>query len=185
MPPRRPIPPRAVRKDQLDLTRLCTERGAGIADLPIERIAQAVRPSDEQRALLDELKSASAKASEGLKGNCPAYQALTPTGRAEAMEKRLSGHARGGEDGAAGARQFLQRAERRAEGALQYAGLHAGGHHLIAKHRRSLPSVRARVSGHPVITRRAALHSRSTTGRGGYWFPALGPRIKSAVPRPE
>ena len=80
----------AVRKDQLNLTRLCTERGAGIADLPIERIAQAVRPSDEQRALLDELKSASAKASEGLKGNCPAYQALTPTGRAEAMEKRLS-----------------------------------------------------------------------------------------------
>ena len=78
----------AVRKDQLNLTRLCTERGAGIADLPIERIAQAVRPSDEQRALLDELRTASAKASEGLKGNCPAYQALTPTGRAEAMEQR-------------------------------------------------------------------------------------------------
>ena len=29
------------------------------------------------------------KASERLKGNCPAYQSLTPTGRVEAMEKRL------------------------------------------------------------------------------------------------
>jgi hypothetical protein len=80
----------AVQKDQRDLTRLCTERGAGIADLPIERIAQAVRPTDAQRALLEELGTASAKASEGLKGNCPAYQALTPTGRVQAMEQRFS-----------------------------------------------------------------------------------------------
>jgi len=29
------------------------------------------------------------KAAEGLKVNCPAYQTLTPTGRVEAMEKRL------------------------------------------------------------------------------------------------
>ena len=79
----------AVGKDQRDLTRLCTERGAGIADLPIDRIAQAVRPTDAQRPALDELKLASAKASEGLKGSCPAYQALTPTGRVEAMEQRL------------------------------------------------------------------------------------------------
>ena len=79
----------AVRKDHRDLTRLCTERGPGIADLPIERIAKAVHPTDVQRASLDELKAASAKASDGLKGNCPAYQALTPTGRVEAMQKRL------------------------------------------------------------------------------------------------
>jgi hypothetical protein len=80
----------SVRKDQRDLTRLCTERGAGIADLPIERIAQAVRPTDAQRALLEELRTASAQASEGLKGNCPTYQALTPTGRVQAMEQRFS-----------------------------------------------------------------------------------------------
>jgi LTXXQ motif family protein len=79
----------AVGKDRRDLTRLCTERSPGITDLPIERIAQAVRPTDAQRASLDELKVAAAKASDGLKGNCPAYQALTPTGRVEAMEKRL------------------------------------------------------------------------------------------------
>jgi hypothetical protein len=45
----------AVGKDQRDLTRLCTKKGAGIADLPIERIAQAVRPTEAQQALLDEL----------------------------------------------------------------------------------------------------------------------------------
>jgi hypothetical protein len=79
-----------ARSDKRDLTRLCTERGAGIADLPIERIAQAVRPTETQRPLLEELRTASAQASEGLKGNCPAYQALTPTGRVQAMEQRLS-----------------------------------------------------------------------------------------------
>jgi hypothetical protein len=35
------------------------------------------------------LKNASAKAAEGLNVNCPTYQMLTPTGRVEAMEKRL------------------------------------------------------------------------------------------------
>jgi LTXXQ motif family protein len=79
----------AVRKDRRDLTRLCADRSPGITDLPIERIAQAVRPTDAQRASLDELKAASAKASDGLKADCPTYQALTPTGRVEVMEKRL------------------------------------------------------------------------------------------------
>jgi hypothetical protein len=79
----------AVGKDQHDLTKLCTERGPGVADLPIDHIAQAVRPTEAQQASLDELRAASAKASETLKTNCPTYQTLTPTGRVEAMEKRL------------------------------------------------------------------------------------------------
>jgi LTXXQ motif family protein len=78
-----------VGKDRRDLTRLCTERSPGITDLPIELIAQTVRPTDAQRVSFDELKVASAKASDGLKGNCPTYQTLTPTARVEAMEKRL------------------------------------------------------------------------------------------------
>jgi hypothetical protein len=80
----------AVSRDQHDLTRLCTARGPGVADLPLDRIGQTVRPTEVQQAALDELKSASAKAAETLKGNCPAYEALTPTGRVEAMEKRLA-----------------------------------------------------------------------------------------------
>ena len=35
------------------------------------------------------MKDASVKAAEGLKVSCPSYQTLTPTGRVEAMEKRL------------------------------------------------------------------------------------------------
>src|SRR5215471_18959514 len=79
----------AAAKDQRDLTRFCDEKTPGVTDLPIDRIAQAVQPTPAQRAALDELKDASLKAAEGLKVNCPTYQTLTPTGRVEAMEKRL------------------------------------------------------------------------------------------------
>jgi hypothetical protein len=79
----------ATGEDQRDLSKFCDERTPGVTDLPIDRIAQAVQPTPVQRAALDELKDASTKAAEALKANCPSYQALTPTGRVEAMEKRL------------------------------------------------------------------------------------------------
>jgi LTXXQ motif family protein len=79
----------AVAKDQRDLTAFCDEQAPGVTDLPIDRIAQEVRPTPGQRAALDELKDASVKAAQGLKTNCPTYQTLTPTGRVEAMERRL------------------------------------------------------------------------------------------------
>jgi hypothetical protein len=81
--------PDAEGKDRRDLTRACDEMAAGVTDLPIDRISQAVQPTPAQRAVLDELKDASVKAAEGFKTDCPAYQTLTPTGRVEAMEKRL------------------------------------------------------------------------------------------------
>jgi len=81
--------PNAVAKDQRDLTKWCDEKTPGLTDLPIDRIGQAVQPTLAQRATLDELKDASIKAGERLKSECPAYQTLTPTGRVEAMEKRL------------------------------------------------------------------------------------------------
>ena len=79
----------AAAKDQRDLTKLCDERAPGVTDLPIDRIAQAVQPTPAQRAALDELQDASVKAAERLQVDCPRYQTLTPTGRVEAMEKRL------------------------------------------------------------------------------------------------
>jgi hypothetical protein len=79
----------AVAKDRRDLTKFCDEKTPGVTDLPIDRIAQAVQPTSAQRAALDELKDASLKAAEQLKTDCPTYQTLTPTGRVEAMEKRL------------------------------------------------------------------------------------------------
>src|SRR5262249_45093657 len=81
--------PDAAGKDRRDLTKFCDEKTPGVADLPIDRIAQAVQPTPAQRAALDELQDASVKAAERLKVDCPSYQTLTPTGRVEAMEKRL------------------------------------------------------------------------------------------------
>lgn len=75
--------------DRRDLTQFCDERTPGVTDLPIDRIARAVQPTPAQRAALDELRDASRKAADELKAKCPTDQALTPTGRVEAMEKRL------------------------------------------------------------------------------------------------
>src|SRR5438874_1653112 len=79
----------AANQDQRNLSTLCDDRSSAVADLPIDRIAQAVRPTQAQQASLDALKDASLKAADSLKANCPNYQALTPTGRAAAMETRL------------------------------------------------------------------------------------------------
>jgi hypothetical protein len=85
-----PANPSAAKKDQHDLTQLCSGRAASVGELPIDRIAQAVGPTDTQQAALEELRAASAKAAENLKSNCPNYQPLTPAGRVEAMEQRLT-----------------------------------------------------------------------------------------------
>src|SRR5262245_5845517 len=79
----------AAGKDRRDLANFCDEKSPSVTELPIDRIGQAVQPTPTQRAALDDLKDASVKAAEGLKVSCPAYQMLTPTGRVEAMEKRL------------------------------------------------------------------------------------------------
>jgi len=68
---------------------LCSGQTAGLTDWPIERIAQTVEPNDAQRAALDELKDATAKALDILKAACPTALPSTPTGRIEAMRQRL------------------------------------------------------------------------------------------------
>jgi len=76
-------------EDQRALTKFCRERMPAVTDLPFDRIAQATQPTPAQRSALDELKDVSTNAAERLKANCPSYAAVTPTGRIEAMEKRL------------------------------------------------------------------------------------------------
>jgi ABC-type transporter MlaC component len=68
---------------------LCSGQTAGLTDWPIERIAQTVEPNDAQRAVLDELKAATAQALDVLKAACPTALPSTPTGRIEAMHQRL------------------------------------------------------------------------------------------------
>jgi LTXXQ motif family protein len=68
---------------------LCSGQTAGLTDWPIERIAQTVEPNDAQRAVLDELKDATARALDILNAACPTALPSTPTGRIEAMRQRL------------------------------------------------------------------------------------------------
>ena len=75
---------------QQDLTQLCGDPDKGITAWPIDSIDKAVQPTPEQRALLDELKSAAAKAADAFKQSCGGSYALTPPGRLRAMTNRIS-----------------------------------------------------------------------------------------------
>jgi LTXXQ motif family protein len=68
---------------------LCSGQTAGLTDWPIERIAHTVEPNDAQRAILDELRNATAQALDQLKVACPTELPSTPTGRLAAMRHRL------------------------------------------------------------------------------------------------
>ena len=62
---------------------------AQVASLPIDRISAAVMPDERQRAALDALANASVQAAQTVKTACPTDVAFTPTGRLDAMERRV------------------------------------------------------------------------------------------------
>jgi hypothetical protein len=70
-------------------SQICSGQAQGLTDFPIERIAQQVNPDRHQRALLDDLKAATAKAVNILQANCPNELPSTPTGRLAAMRSRV------------------------------------------------------------------------------------------------
>jgi hypothetical protein len=75
---------------QQALRELCSDPEKGVTAWPIASIEQAVQPTPEQRALLDELKSAAAKAADAFKESCGGSFAMTPPGRLLAMTNRIS-----------------------------------------------------------------------------------------------
>jgi hypothetical protein len=75
---------------QQDLTQLCGDPENGITAWPIASIEKAVQPTPDQRALLDELKSAATKAAAAFKESCGGSYPLTPPGRLRAMTNRIS-----------------------------------------------------------------------------------------------
>jgi TolA-binding protein len=77
------LSPRAVRQ-------LCSNPDKGITAWPFAEITRALRPTSEQRGLLDQLKSAAAHAADALKTSCSDTYALTPPGRLRAMINRVS-----------------------------------------------------------------------------------------------
>ncbi|WP_312014518.1 Spy/CpxP family protein refolding chaperone [Bradyrhizobium sp. AUGA SZCCT0283] len=72
------------------LRQLCADPDKGVTAWPIAEITRAVRPTPEQRALLDELKAAAAKAADVFKESCADSYAMTPPGRLRAMTNRVS-----------------------------------------------------------------------------------------------
>jgi hypothetical protein len=72
------------------LQQLCGTPDKGVTAWPLADIARAVRPTPEQRALLDELKAAAARAADVFKDSCAETYALTPAGRLRAMMNRVS-----------------------------------------------------------------------------------------------
>ena len=72
-----------------DQTANCGDPKPGLANLPIERIEDSVKPSEAQEAKLKDLETATNDAVSILQTACPDDVPMTPPGRLEAMEKRL------------------------------------------------------------------------------------------------
>jgi len=67
----------------------CSEAKPGLANLPIEKIADVVKPTDAQQDAFKQLQDATDKAVSLLQAACPEDVPITPPGRLAAMEKRL------------------------------------------------------------------------------------------------
>jgi hypothetical protein len=69
-----------------NLAALCSSR----TQLPVQRVEQAVKPTQQQQDALEKLKSASTEAANQLQASCPAQPPQTPIDRFDAVGKRLS-----------------------------------------------------------------------------------------------
>jgi hypothetical protein len=67
----------------------CSTEKAGLSNLAVNRIEQAVRPNDVQGAALDRLDAALEKAVDILRDACPNVTPMTPVGRLEVMQRRV------------------------------------------------------------------------------------------------
>lgn len=77
------------RTSQATLAQMCGDDRSDIAGLPTDTVAQRIDLTDEQRAALDELASASAKAAQIIKDSCPKDVAVTAPARIAAMQTRI------------------------------------------------------------------------------------------------
>jgi hypothetical protein len=73
------------------VAQMCGEDTKEVAGWPIDRIEQSVSPTEDQRHLLDDFANASIRASQAIKEACPTTVSFAPTGRLDAMQKRLEG----------------------------------------------------------------------------------------------
>ena len=67
----------------------CKQPKEGLANLPIDKIEDVVKPTDAQEKDLNALQDATNKAVSIMQGACPDETPLTPPGRLAAMQTRL------------------------------------------------------------------------------------------------
>ena len=72
-----------------ELSQMCGEDNRDVASLPIDRIQQAIQPTDQQRPALDDLANATVTASQTIRAACPTKIVSTAPARLAAMEQRL------------------------------------------------------------------------------------------------
>jgi hypothetical protein len=73
-----------------NLAMLCGPQSENVANLPEQRIEQALQPNTQQQGVFDELKKASESATKDLQASCPAQTPQTPVARLDAIKTRLS-----------------------------------------------------------------------------------------------
>jgi hypothetical protein len=67
----------------------CKQAKPGLTNLPMERVEDAVKPTEAQQSELKNLEDATSQAVSIMQAACPDETPLTPPGRLETMEKRL------------------------------------------------------------------------------------------------
>src|SRR4029079_498240 len=67
----------------------CADQAKGVTAWPLDKIADAVPPTEDQKALLADLQKASDEAAARFKDACPGTVPMTPPGRLQAMIQRL------------------------------------------------------------------------------------------------
>lgn len=73
-----------------DLAALCSRRAENFAQLPVERVEQIVKPTEQQRDAFARLKIVTTEAANRLQASCPTQTPQTPIDRFDALAKRLN-----------------------------------------------------------------------------------------------
>jgi hypothetical protein len=72
------------------LAALCSERAEGFSKVPVQRIEQRIRPTQQQQPAFDALKAASSQAADKLQSSCPTQTPHNLVDRLQAVQKRLA-----------------------------------------------------------------------------------------------
>jgi hypothetical protein len=67
----------------------CDEDSLDVAGIPVDDIRQLAQPTDEQRAVLDELGNASVQAAQIVKASCPTQIASTAIDQLDGLQQRV------------------------------------------------------------------------------------------------